>query len=128
MIAYDSKSAYGVLARGLGAVLGRCQDPQIASWLLDPGAREKTLHNMVTNFLPEDLPLLEGKVWFASVLFYHHEPFIGIVSNLVFLRPVNQYGDIRVILFSIEEKMTNVLLENQPLPKSMVCPSCLLPP
>ena len=60
-IAYDSKSAYNVLARGLGIVFGRCRDPQIASWLLDPDAREKTLHGMVTNFLPGDLPLLEGE-------------------------------------------------------------------
>ena len=87
VIAYDSKSAYGVLARGLGSVLGRCQDPQIASWLLDPGAREQTLHSMVTNFLPEALPLLEGTVWFAPSLFCCRELFTGKVSNLVFFTP-----------------------------------------
>ncbi|XP_076467231.1 DNA polymerase theta-like [Babylonia areolata] len=61
VVAFDAKSACTLLARSLGAVLGRrCRDPRVACWLLDPGAREKTLHSMVTNFLPGDLPLLEG--------------------------------------------------------------------
>ena len=33
---------------------------QVASWLLDPGSKERTLHNMVTNFTPQDLSLLDG--------------------------------------------------------------------
>lgn len=33
---------------------------KVACWLLDSGSRERTLHNMVTNFLPSELPLLEG--------------------------------------------------------------------
>jgi DNA polymerase theta len=60
VVAFDAKAVYTVLARGLGVVFGQCRDPLIANWLLDPGAREKTLHSMVTNYLPEDLPLLEG--------------------------------------------------------------------
>ncbi|KAL8575274.1 hypothetical protein ACOMHN_001819 [Nucella lapillus] len=60
VVAFDAKSTYTLLARGLGVAFGRCRDPQIACWLLDPGAREKTLHSMVTNYLPSDLPLLEG--------------------------------------------------------------------
>lgn len=33
---------------------------KVACWLLDSGSKERTLHNMVTNFLPTELPLLEG--------------------------------------------------------------------
>jgi len=33
---------------------------QVACWLLDSGSKERTLHSMVTNFLPGELPLLEG--------------------------------------------------------------------
>lgn len=33
---------------------------KVACWLLDPGSKEHTLHNMVTNFLPSELSLLEG--------------------------------------------------------------------
>lgn len=33
---------------------------KVACWLLDPGSKERTLHNMVTNFTPQDLPVLDG--------------------------------------------------------------------
>lgn len=33
---------------------------QVACWLLDPGSKEPTLHNMVTRYLPHELPLLDG--------------------------------------------------------------------
>lgn len=33
---------------------------KVACWLLDSGSKEHTLHSMVTNFLPSELPLLEG--------------------------------------------------------------------
>lgn len=33
---------------------------QVACWLLDPGSKEHTLHSMVTNFSPAELPLLAG--------------------------------------------------------------------
>lgn len=33
---------------------------KVACWLLDADSKERTLHNMVTNFLPNELPLLEG--------------------------------------------------------------------
>ncbi|KAG8431910.1 hypothetical protein GDO86_019389 [Hymenochirus boettgeri] len=42
------------------SVTGHFEDPQVACWLLDPGSKERTLHNMVTNFLPGELPLLDG--------------------------------------------------------------------
>ncbi|XP_018101295.1 DNA polymerase theta isoform X2 [Xenopus laevis] len=42
------------------SVTGHFADPKVACWLLDPGSKERTLHNMVTNFLPYELPLLDG--------------------------------------------------------------------
>lgn len=33
---------------------------QVACWLLDPSSKERTLHNMVTNFAPQDLSMLDG--------------------------------------------------------------------
>lgn len=33
---------------------------KVACWLLDSGSKERTLHSMVTTFLPNELPLLEG--------------------------------------------------------------------
>lgn len=32
----------------------------MACWLLDPDSKEPTLHSIVTSFLPQELPLLEG--------------------------------------------------------------------
>ncbi|MCJ8740817.1 hypothetical protein PDJAM_G00063470 [Pangasius djambal] len=60
-VAYDYIQVYKtlVLAGGL-AIRGVFEDPKVACWLLDPGSKERTLHNMVTNFTPQDLPLLEG--------------------------------------------------------------------
>ena len=38
------------------------QDPKIANWMLDPGAKEQSLHRMVHNRLPLEAFLLEGKI------------------------------------------------------------------
>lgn len=51
-----------VLSSACGVVLsGDLQDPKVADWLLDPGAAEKNIHRMVTNSLPLEGHLLEGK-------------------------------------------------------------------
>ncbi|XP_075449000.1 DNA polymerase theta isoform X3 [Ascaphus truei] len=42
------------------SLAGHFQDPKVACWLLDPSSKERTLHNMVTNFLPHELSMLEG--------------------------------------------------------------------
>ena len=39
----------------------RLHDLKVADWMLDPGATEKTLHSMVTNHLPLEVHLLEGR-------------------------------------------------------------------
>lgn len=60
--AFDSKSFYTTFVRGCGIIpAGKIQDPKIAYWLLDPGAKEKNLHGMVHNYLPTEGGILEGK-------------------------------------------------------------------
>ncbi|XP_075761239.1 DNA polymerase theta isoform X3 [Pelodiscus sinensis] len=61
LIMYNLIQHYKTLLLACGISLeGSFEDPKIACWLLDPGSKERTLHNMVTNFLPHELPLLEG--------------------------------------------------------------------
>ncbi|CAG2241135.1 POLQ [Mytilus edulis] len=61
LMMFDSKSQYTTLVRGCGLIpAGKIQDPKIAYWLLDPGAKEKNLHGMVHNYLPTEGGLLEG--------------------------------------------------------------------
>ncbi|XP_071114847.1 DNA polymerase theta-like [Haliotis cracherodii] len=61
LIAYDVKSQYTTLARGCGLCLGgRVQDPRIASWLLDPGAREQNMQGLVTNYLPQEVFMIDN--------------------------------------------------------------------
>ncbi|XP_060092287.1 DNA polymerase theta [Heteronotia binoei] len=58
---YDFIQHYKTLLKACDISLaGRFEDPKVACWLLDPGSKERSLHNMVTNFLPEELPLLDG--------------------------------------------------------------------
>ncbi|MCI4386592.1 hypothetical protein PGIGA_G00064270 [Pangasianodon gigas] len=60
-VAYDYIQVYKTLVLACGlSIRGVFEDPKVACWLLDPGSKERTLHNMVTNFTPQDLPLLEG--------------------------------------------------------------------
>lgn len=60
-------SLYDVLslqtfARSTGISLnGPAEDPKVATWLLDPGAKERNLHQLVAQHLPDEAPLLEGK-------------------------------------------------------------------
>ncbi|XP_048149842.1 DNA polymerase theta [Corvus hawaiiensis] len=61
LIMYDFIQHYKTLLMACGISLeGNFEDPKVACWLLDSGSKERTLHNMVTNFLPSELPLLEG--------------------------------------------------------------------
>ncbi|XP_068127042.1 DNA polymerase theta [Hyperolius riggenbachi] len=61
IVMYNFIEQYKALVLGCRAsVTGHFQDPKVACWLLDPGSKERTIHNMVTNFLPHELPLLEG--------------------------------------------------------------------
>ncbi|KAL2311304.1 hypothetical protein Nmel_003004 [Mimus melanotis] len=61
LIIYDFIQHYKTLLMACGISLeGSFEDPKVACWLLDSGSKEHTLHSMVTNFLPSELPLLEG--------------------------------------------------------------------
>ncbi|NXL77581.1 DPOLQ polymerase, partial [Leptocoma aspasia] len=61
LIMYDFIQHYKTLLMACGISLeGNFEDPKVACWLLDSGSKEHTLHSMVTNFLPSELPLLEG--------------------------------------------------------------------
>lgn len=61
LVMYNFIQHYKTLVMACGISLeGSFEDPKVACWLLDSGSKECTLHNMVTNFLPNELPLLEG--------------------------------------------------------------------
>ncbi|XP_028941211.1 DNA polymerase theta [Antrostomus carolinensis] len=61
LVMYNFVQHYKTLVMACGISLeGSFEDPKVACWLLDSGSKERTLHNMVTNFLPNELPLLEG--------------------------------------------------------------------
>ncbi|XP_010180926.1 PREDICTED: DNA polymerase theta, partial [Mesitornis unicolor] len=61
LVMYNFIQHYKTLVMACGISLeGSFEDPKVACWLLDSGSKERTLHNMVTNFLPHELPLLEG--------------------------------------------------------------------
>ncbi|XP_074546756.1 DNA polymerase theta [Halichoeres trimaculatus] len=61
VVMYDIIQVYKRLVLSCGVSLeGNCEDPKVASWLVDPGSEERTLPNMVTVYCPEELPLLVG--------------------------------------------------------------------
>ena len=58
LIGYDLKKHVKSLALSCGAVPACVtSDPIVASWMLDPDAKEKTIHRMVLQYLPDE-PLL----------------------------------------------------------------------
>ncbi|XP_044140055.1 DNA polymerase theta isoform X2 [Bufo gargarizans] len=61
VIMYNFIEQYKALVLGCRtSITGHFQDPKVACWLLDPTSKQRTLHNMVANFLPQELPLLDG--------------------------------------------------------------------
>ena len=64
IFAYDMKKHSKLLALscdGVMPVARACRDPLVASWMLDTDAREKTMHEMVLQYLP-DQPLVSSDV------------------------------------------------------------------
>ena len=54
LIAYDIKQHVTFLALSCGIFpSGATLDPKVASWMLDPDAKEKTIHRMVLHYLPD---------------------------------------------------------------------------
>ncbi|XP_006884376.1 PREDICTED: DNA polymerase theta [Elephantulus edwardii] len=61
VIVFDFIQSYKTLLLSCGISLEQnYEDPKVACWLLDPDSKEPTLHSVVTSFLPQALPLLEG--------------------------------------------------------------------
>uniref|UniRef100_A0A8B9CCB2 DNA polymerase theta n=1 Tax=Anser brachyrhynchus TaxID=132585 RepID=A0A8B9CCB2_9AVES len=61
LVVYNFIQHYKTLVMACGISLeGNFEDPKVACWLLDSDSKERTLHSMVTTFLPNELPLLEG--------------------------------------------------------------------
>uniref|UniRef100_A0A8D2IKD5 DNA polymerase theta n=1 Tax=Varanus komodoensis TaxID=61221 RepID=A0A8D2IKD5_VARKO len=57
---YDFIQHYKILLKACDISLTGCfEDPKVACWLLDPESKERSLHNMVANFLPQELFLLD---------------------------------------------------------------------
>ncbi|XP_063150682.1 DNA polymerase theta [Candoia aspera] len=60
LVVYKFIQHYKTLLKACGISLaGFFEDPKVACWLLDPESKEDSLHNMVANFLPQDLFLLD---------------------------------------------------------------------
>ena len=58
---FDAKKHLRYLAACCGVLpAGPLVDPTVGSWLLDPDAKEKTIHGMALHYLPE-LPLVGGR-------------------------------------------------------------------
>ena len=59
-----------MLARACGVSLaGKLHDPKVASWLLDPGAKEKTFQQLVVQHMADYSGLLEGELMHADKTF-----------------------------------------------------------
>ncbi len=62
LIAYDLKRHAKTLLVSCGVMpFGELMDPCVASWMLDPDAKEKTIHKMVLQYLPEQPTLSEDE-------------------------------------------------------------------
>ena len=58
---FDVREQLRCLGNACGLeVAGRLEDPKVAVWLLDPGAKEQTLKQMVLNNLPLHSNLMQG--------------------------------------------------------------------
>lgn len=61
VVVFDVKEQYKLLCSICGvSTQVQFLDPKVACWLLDPSAKEKNLHSMVTNYCPTETHLLEG--------------------------------------------------------------------
>lgn len=53
---WDAKNSVRLLVgSGLGCVTGTVEDPRVAAWMLDPGAKEPNICNLV-NKVPTIIP------------------------------------------------------------------------
>ncbi|XP_013926923.1 PREDICTED: DNA polymerase theta-like, partial [Thamnophis sirtalis] len=60
LVVYNFIQHYKILLKACGISLAGCfEDPKVACWLMDPESKEDSFHNMVANFLLQDLFLLD---------------------------------------------------------------------
>uniref|UniRef100_UPI00398EBF00 DNA polymerase theta n=1 Tax=Pristiophorus japonicus TaxID=55135 RepID=UPI00398EBF00 len=105
---YDFKQHYKILLEACNISMeGSYEDPKVACWLLDPGSKERTLHNMVTNFLPQELALLEG------VGTSHGIQSLGLGANTDL--PGRQRASIESVLVYNTMNQLNLLLKKENL-------------
>lgn len=85
--AFDIKSHYKILFQSLKVKLTcRVEDPKLAEWLLNPDAQEKCIHQMVHNYLPFDVYLLQdigGGIGFGSIGITTENPGSGRLRSCV---------------------------------------------
>ncbi|PIK33249.1 hypothetical protein BSL78_29937 [Apostichopus japonicus] len=60
-VAFDVKEQLKILVQVFGCVFsGIIEDPKVAHWLLDPSAKEKNLHGMISQYLPTQAGILDN--------------------------------------------------------------------
>ncbi|PIK47985.1 hypothetical protein BSL78_15133 [Apostichopus japonicus] len=60
-VAFDIKEQLKILVQLFGCVFsGIIEDPKVAHWLLDPSAKEKNLHGMISQYLPTQAGILDN--------------------------------------------------------------------
>ena len=70
---WDAKSSVRLLmGSGLGCVLGPVEDPRVAAWMLDPGAKEPNICNLVNENSYNFPSLLIHFICQSFKLHFHH--------------------------------------------------------
>ncbi|EDO38599.1 predicted protein, partial [Nematostella vectensis] len=98
---------YKALCQGCGiTVSGECEDPKVASWLLDPGCKEKTLQHLVGQYASSKMVILEGEV-----------PCGSLTGSLALASQNTLSGRVRactesVLVFSMMKKLRLDLVED----------------
>ena len=101
VIAYDMKKHAKLLALSCGVMPrpSASLDPVVASWMLDTDAREKTVHKMVLNYLP-DQPL-------SGCEDYEEVPLSSVATNAA--DPEMQASAESVLAFVLSSKLESLL-------------------
>ena len=86
LIAYSIKHHIKTLATVLKLIpIMQCLDPTVADWMLNPDGKEKTLHNMVLHYLPEQPTLFEGEDYedmsLSSLATHASEPHVRAAAE-----------------------------------------------
>ena len=103
VIAYDMKKHAKCLAHACGVMPAstKAHDPIVASWMLDPDAREKTIHKMVLQYLSGQ-PLLSECEDYAEV------PLSSVATNVG--NPEMQASAESVLAFLLISELETLLM------------------